>query len=452
MQTFNPATGSLLSTWQEHSAAEVQELILLAESRFQEWRQTSCMERSACLLCLADVLRKAGSELARLITAEMGKPITQSAAELNKCAATCDYYAAEAERLLSPELRPTEAARSYVRLDPLGVLLGVMPWNFPFWQVFRFAIPAIVGGNVVLLKHASAVTGCALAIERLFRDAGFPPGVFTTLLIPAPLVAQVIQHPLVRGVSLTGSDAAGREVAECAGRSLKKCVLELGGADPFIVLADADPVVAAKAAATARLINSGQSCIAAKRFLVDAAVAPAFEQALVAEMRAQRVGDPTDPLTQVGPLARGDLRDELHDQVQRSLAAGAACLLGGTLPAGPGFYYPPTVLTHVEPGMPAFDEEVFGPVAAVTRVQDVEEAVQLANRSRFGLGASVWSSDPAQAELLAARLEAGAVFINEITRSDPRLPFGGVRDSGYGRELAEYGLREFMNVKSVWIA
>jgi succinate-semialdehyde dehydrogenase/glutarate-semialdehyde dehydrogenase len=339
-----------------------------------------------------------------------------------------------------------------VRFEPLGPVLAVMPWNFPFWQVFRFAAPALAAGNVGLLKHASNVPGCALAIEEVFREAGFPDGAFATLLVRAAAVERVVTHPHVRAVTLTGSEAAGREIAAHAGRSLKKTVLELGGSDPFLVLADADPEWAASEAAKARCINSGQSCIAAKRFLVEEAIAEPFERALVAAMEGMRVGDPMDRATQVGPLAREDLLADLHSQVERSLDRGARLLTGGRRLERPGYYYAPTVLADVVPGMAAFDEETFGPVAAVTRCRDVDEAVALANRSSYGLAASVWTGDPARGRDLAPRLESGSVFVNEIVKSDPRLPFGGVKASGYGRELAEFGIREFVNVKTVWVA
>jgi succinate-semialdehyde dehydrogenase/glutarate-semialdehyde dehydrogenase len=346
----------------------------------------------------------------------------------------------------------TDAAESGVRYDPLGTVLAVMPWNFPYWQVLRFAAPTLMAGNTALLKHASNVPGCSLAIERLLAEAGFPEGVFQSLLIASGAVAAVIADPRVAAVTLTGSERAGRAVAEEAGRQLKKTVLELGGSDPFLVLADADPETAAKAATEARTINSGQSCIAAKRFIVERPVAEAFTDALVRRMEALRVGDPRVRENQVGPLARRDLRDELHDQVERSVAAGARRRTGGAVPEGAGAYYPPTVLDRVRPGQPAFDEELFGPVAAVIVAESRDEAVELANASPYGLGASLWSSDADAARELVPRIEAGAVFVNGIVKSDPRLPFGGVKRSGYGRELARFGIREFVNVKSYWIA
>jgi succinate-semialdehyde dehydrogenase/glutarate-semialdehyde dehydrogenase len=385
------------------------------------------------------------------MTEEMGKPIAAAESEVDKCAWVCDYYAEHAAAFLSPEASATDAARSFVRFDPIGPVLAIMPWNFPFWQHFRFAAPAVMAGNVGVLKHASNVPGCALAIEDLFRRAGFPEGVMTTLLVPSARTAELIARPEIKAVTLTGSEAAGREVAAQAGRHLKKTVLELGGSDPFIVLDDADPIAAAEQAARARTINSGQSCIAAKRFLVEEAVADRFEAEFVRRMEALRVGDPMDRETEVGPLAREDLLTALDDQVSRSVAAGARLATGGRRLDRKGWFYPPTVLLGVRPGMPAFDEETFGPVAAVTRARDAAEAIELANRSRFGLGASIWTGDPARAEDLAREIEAGSVFVNGMVKSDPRLPFGGVKSSGYGRELAAFGIREFVNIKTVWI-
>jgi succinate-semialdehyde dehydrogenase/glutarate-semialdehyde dehydrogenase len=354
--------------------------------------------------------------------------------------------------LLGLEERSTEASRSYVRFDPLGPVLAVMPWNFPFWQVFRFAAPTIMAGNVGILKHAPNVSRCALEIEEVFREAGFPAGVFQAIFVDTDVVARVIADDRVRAVTLTGSPRAGSSVAEQAGRHLKKTVLELGGSDPFIVLADADVTAAARAAAEARLVNSGQSCIAAKRFIVVDAVADQFLDYFGAELGRRRVGDPLQPGTEVGPQARIDLRISLHRQVEESVARGARLLLGGRVPDGPGAFYPPTLLTAVGPGMPAFDEETFGPVAAVIRARDEADALQLANASAYGLGASLWTQDGTRAARLAAELEAGCVFVNAIVKSDPRMPFGGIKHSGYGRELSEYGLKEFVNIKGVWMA
>jgi succinate-semialdehyde dehydrogenase / glutarate-semialdehyde dehydrogenase len=451
MDVINPATGEKLRSHDEHGPAEVERRLAAAEEAFAAWRDTSFAERSTRMRRAAEVLRERRGECARLMTEEMGKPIAASEGEVDKCAWVCDYYAEHAAAFLAEEPAATDAAASFVRFDPLGPVLAVMPWNFPFWQVFRFAAPALMAGNVGLLKHASNVPGCALAIEEIFREAGFPTGTFASLLVPGGAVASLIAHPTVRAVTLTGSEAAGEAVGAAAGRQLKKCVLELGGSDPFVVLADADPAAVARTAATARTVNSGQSCIAAKRFIVEEPVAAPFEEALTAAMAALRVGDPMDRETDVGPLARKDLVDDLDDQVRRSLAAGATLATGGRRLPRPGFFYAPTVLTGVKSGMAAFDEETFGPVAAVTRARDADHAVELANRSPYGLGASLWTGDAARGRELAARIEAGCVFVNAIVKSDPRLPFGGVKRSGYGRELARFGIREFVNVKTVWV-
>src|SRR2546427_9745516 len=396
----------------------------------------------------ARLLRERKSQHARTMALEMGKPLPQGEAEAEKCAWVCDYYAEHAERFLADEPRETDASKAFVRSDPIGPVLAIMPWNFPFWQVFRFAAPALMAGNAGLLKHAPNVTRCALEIEAIFREAGFPEGLFRALILSNEAVAQVIADPRVRAVTLTGSDRAGSQVAERAGRHLKKTVLELGGSDPFLVLGDADVEQAARAAAEARLLNSGQSCIAAKRFIVMEPVADRFLDAFVPAMRARRMGDPLAPGTQVGPQARHDLRANLHRQVEESVRRGARLLLGGAIPEGPGFFYAPTVLAAVAEGMPAFDEEVFGPVAAVIRVQDEAQAVRVANASRYGLGAAVWTGDTARGERLARELEVGSVFVNGLVKSDPRLPFGGIKHSGYGRELSEYGLKEVGNAKT----
>jgi succinate-semialdehyde dehydrogenase/glutarate-semialdehyde dehydrogenase len=383
---------------------------------------------------------------------EMGKPLAQGVSEAEKCAWVCDYYAEHADAFLANQPRDTDASSSYVRFDALGPVFAIMPWNFPFWQVFRFAAPALAAGNAGILKHAPNVSRCALDIEAVFREAGFPEDLFRSVFLSNDAAGRVIADARVRAVTLTGSDRAGSQVAEEAGRHLKKTVLELGGSDPFIVLHDADVARAAETAAEARLINSGQSCIAAKRFIVVEQVADRFLERFVAAMRVRTVGDPLDPTTAIGPQARLDLRANLHRQVQESQKRGAGVILGGRLPDGPGAFYPPTVLVAVQPGMPAFDEETFGPVAAVVRARDEAGAVELANASPYGLGASVWTADTKRGERIAGELVAGSVFVNGIVKSDPRLPFGGVKRSGYGRELSEYGLREFVNVKSVWVA
>jgi succinate-semialdehyde dehydrogenase/glutarate-semialdehyde dehydrogenase len=452
LEVINPATEEVVRKVPEHDAAEVERRLAAAAGAFVAWRGTTFPERAEPMRRAAALLRERGERYARLMAEEMGKPIAAGRAEVEKCAWVCDFYAEHAARFLAPERVATEARESWVRFEPLGPVLAIMPWNFPFWQVFRFAAPALMAGNVGLLKHASNVPGSALAIDEVFRDAGFPAGSLACLLVGSEAVAGLIRDPRVRAVTLTGSDAAGRQVAAEAGKALKKTVLELGGSDPFIVLADADVESVALQAAKARAINSGQSCIAAKRFIVEAPIGERFERAFVAAVAALRVGDPLDPTTEVGPLARADLLESLHSQVERSVAAGARLATGGRRLDRRGFFYAPTVLAGVEPGMPAFDEETFGPVAALVRARDSAHAVELANRSPYGLAASIWTGDPARGRDLAPAIEAGSVFVNEIVKSDPRLPFGGVKDSGYGRELSGFGIREFVNVKTVWVS
>jgi len=451
MRAVNPATGEVLAEYAGHDEAACAARLSAAAEAWREWRRAGFAERADVARAAARLLRQRAAEYGRLATLEMGKPLAQAEAEVEKCAWACEWYAERAEALLADAPAATDATRSYTRCESLGVLLAVMPWNFPFWQVFRAAAPALMAGNTVALKHASNVPGVALAIEALWRDAGAPAGVFTTLLAPAERVGTLVEHEAVAAVTLTGSEAAGIAVGARAGAALKKVVLELGGSDPFVVLADADVEVAARQAVLARVQNNGQSCIAAKRFIVAAPVAAEFTERLVAGTRALVVGDPRERATQVGPLARPDLVADLHAQVGRSVAAGARLLCGGALPAGPGCFYPPTVLAGVEPGMAAFDEETFGPLAPVTVARDEAHALSLANRSRFGLGASVWSRDAARAEAFAHGIEAGAVFVNGIVKSDPRLPFGGIKRSGHGRELGAAGIREFVNLKTVWV-
>jgi succinate-semialdehyde dehydrogenase/glutarate-semialdehyde dehydrogenase len=451
MRSINPATGETIREYPEHDPAEIERRLQQSRDARQIWRRTDFAQRANLLRQAAAVLRARSAEFSRLMTLEMGKLLTAAEAEVEKCAVTCDWCADHAERHLAPEPATSDASRSFVRFDPLGTVLAVMPWNFPFWQAIRCATPAIAAGNTVVLKHASNVPGCALALEELFRVAGFPPGVFTTLLVSSAAVPDLIAHATISAVSLTGSEAAGLDVARHAAAALKKSVLELGGSDPFLVLADADPDATAREATSARIINNGQSCIAAKRFIVEAAIAEPFERAFAERVRALRLGDPMARETEVGPLAREDLIATLDDQVKRSVAGGATLAVGGRRRAGPGFFYEPTLLTGVEPGMAAFDEETFGPVAAVTRARDADHAIELANRSRFGLGASIWTKDPSRGEALAARIEAGSVFVNGPVKSDARLPFGGVKHSGWGRELSAFGLREFVNVKTVWV-
>ncbi|HKF44213.1 MAG TPA: NAD-dependent succinate-semialdehyde dehydrogenase [Thermoanaerobaculia bacterium] len=453
LRSVNPANGEVLADYDEAPPGVVEEIVAEAHAAFLDWRGVSFAERARPMRRAAEILRSEAKVYARLMAREMGKPVREGVAEANKCATVCDFYAENAERFLDREKIETEAKSSFVAFNPLGVVLAVMPWNFPFWQVFRFAAPGLMAGNTAVLKHASNVPGCALAIEDVFRRAGFPENVFRTLMIGSSRVEEVLRNPLVRAATLTGSTPAGRAIAGKAGELLKKTVLELGGSDPYIILEDADLEAAASVSAKGRLINSGQSCIAAKRFLPVEKIRPEFEKLFVEKMRAVRMGDPLSENTQIGPLARRDLRDDLHRQVEKSLEKGARCLLGAKVPDGPGAYYPPTVLTDVRKGMPAYDEELFGPVAAVIPVRDEEEAIDVANDSVFGLGAAVITADAARGERIAAeRIESGCVFVNDAVRSDPRLPFGGVKESGYGRELSGYGIKEFVNIKTVYVA
>lgn len=449
----NPATGETIATYDEMGPDEISSIIAGAHEAFLAWRETGFGERSALMRTAASVLGERKKLYAELMAREMGKPVSGGIAEVEKCAWVCEYYAENAHYFLADEIIETDATRSYAAHRPLGVVLAVMPWNFPLWQVFRFAAPALMAGNAGLLKHASNVPGSALAIEDVFREAGFPGNLFRTLLIGSGRVEAVIRDPRVRAATLTGSTPAGQAVARTAGEAIKKTVLELGGSDPYLVLEDADLDMAAETCAASRLINSGQSCIAAKRFVVVDAVRREFEERFVARMEAATMGDPLDPSTWVGPQAREDLRDELHRQVVGSVEAGARLLLGGVVPEGPGAFYPPTVLTDVTRGMPAYDEELFGPVAAVIPVRDVDEAIRVANDSIFGLGAAVFTRNVELGEEIAAnRLEAGACFVNALVKSDPRLPFGGIKESGYGRELSHQGIKEFVNIKTVYVA
>jgi succinate-semialdehyde dehydrogenase/glutarate-semialdehyde dehydrogenase len=450
-RTLNPVTEELLRTYPELSWDEAEVRARGAREAFFFWREIGFEKRRDLAIRLADLLKQRKSQYARLITEEMGKPVTQAETEIEKCAWGCEFYAENAEKYLKEEIIPTDAGKSYVRYDPLGVILGIMPWNFPFWQVFRFAIPAIMAGNGVLLKPAPNVPGCGLAIEALFREAGFPEHLFRCLFLSNENTARLIESPFVQGVSLTGSDRAGSQVAEVAGKSLKKSVLELGGSDPFIVFEDADLEKTILAAIRSRMLNTGQSCIAAKRLILSEKIFDKFEELFVQAVRDLKVGDPKDPATNIGPLAREDLLQNLIRQVEESKGQGAKVIVGAERLKRKGFFYSPTILRDVVPGMTAFDQETFGPVASLIIAKNDEEAIELANRTVYGLGASLWTRDIARAELLARRIEAGSVFINETVKSDPRLPFGGIKRSGYGRELAAEGLREFVNIKTVWI-
>lgn len=449
--SINPATGEHLAQFLPDAPSVVEGKLQHATRAFDTWRNTSSSERSRLLRVAASLLRRDADQHAKLMTAEMGKPIGEARAEVEKCAWVLEYYAQEAAGLLTPREVATDGSRSFIRFDPLGPILAVMPWNFPFWQVFRFAAPNLAAGNVGLLKHASNVTGCAMAIERVFREAGFPKGVFQTLVLPASRVAMLIDDVRVKGVSLTGSEAAGQAVGARAGAAIKPSVLELGGSDPLVVLSDGDPRAAARVALKARMLNAGQSCIAAKRFIVVAEHETVFVDELRALMAELVVGDPICEGTHIGPLARPDFVSEIHLQVMRSIDAGARCLFGGTLLPGPGAFYPPTLLVDVTPDMSVFQEETFGPVAVVTRAKDDQDAIRLANQTPFGLGASLWTT-PERGAQLAGDLEAGHVAINGMVKSDPRLPFGGVKASGYGRELGAFGILPFLNLKTVWVA
>ncbi len=441
IQSINPATEEVIETFEPHTTAQVNQALDEAHNAFLSWRDTTFAERGAALHRIATYLREHKAELARLATLEMGKPIVESEAEVEKCAWNCDFYADNAEKFLADERIATNARESYISFLPLGVVLALMPWNFPYWQVFRFAAPALMAGNTIVLKHASNVSLTALKMERIFRECGLPEGAFRTVLVPGAETRRIIEDPRIAAVTLTGSDAAGVSVASTSGQVLKKTVLELGGSDAFIVLEDADLDAAAQMAVRARYQNTGQSCIAAKRFIVVEPVADAFEQKFVEAAAKLRVGDPLDRETQVGPMARGDLRDALEKQVQESLKMGARAALGGKPLARKGYFFEPSIVT----------KETFGPVAAVIRDRDTEDAVELANDSNFGLGGNLWTSNIERARSLARHLESGGVFINGMTASDPRLPFGGIKHSGYGRELSSFGIREFVNIQTVWI-
>ena len=449
--SINPATGGEIKTFESLTDEQIDEKLGLAARAFRRYWKTPFSDRAKKMVRAAEILEEEKEEFARLMTSEMGKTFTAAVAEAEKCAWVCRYYAENAERFLSDEVAETGAARSYVRYQPLGPILAVMPWNFPFWQVFRHVAPGLMAGNVILLKHASNVPQCALAIEDVVRRAGFPEGTFHTLLVGSDKVQSVIDDPRVRGVTLTGSEGAGRQVGSEAGENIKKTVLELGGSDPFIVMPSADLEEAVNTAVTARTLNNGQSCINAKRIIVHGEIADEFERRYVEAMQALKVGDPMDEETDMGPLAMPQILDDVDEQVRKSVEAGAKILTGGKPMDAEGNFYPPTVITDIPEDSPAYKEEIFGPVASLFRARDIDEAIRIANDTSFGLGASAWTNDPEEQGTFINEIEAGQVFINSMVASDPRMPFGGVKASGYGRELSVYGLKEFVNVKTVWI-
>ncbi|MEQ8243320.1 NAD-dependent succinate-semialdehyde dehydrogenase [Fulvivirga sp.] len=453
IESINPANGESVATYKAMTSKEVKHIIDESDLDWKNWRKTSFDERSQLMHMAAEVLRENKASYAELMTLEMGKVLKDGESEIEKCAWVCDYYADNAKEFLKDHKVDTEASNSFISYKPIGIVLAVMPWNFPFWQVMRFAAPALMAGNAGVLKHASNVSGCAIAIEKAFQKAGFPKNIFRTLIIPSNQVAEVIKNEKVKAVTLTGSTPAGKSVAAIAGSQIKKTVLELGGSDPYIILQDADLELAAKTCATSRLINNGQSCISAKRFIVVKEVKAEFEKLLSKYMSERVVGDPLDKRTDLGPMARMDLRDELHDQVTKSKEMGANCILGGAIDHNSeGAFYPPTILTDVKWGSPAYHEELFGPVASIIEASNEKEAIEIANDSFFGLGAAVFTKDLKRGEHIAKdEIEAGCCFVNDFVKSDPRLPFGGVKGSGYGRELSAYGIKEFVNIKTVYI-
>jgi succinate-semialdehyde dehydrogenase/glutarate-semialdehyde dehydrogenase len=452
MKSINPANGELLHDFKEQSDQEVKQIIDRVEEDWQNWRKTSFAYRQNLMQKAAKILRDKKPDFARTMSLEMGKPLAESQAEVEKSAWVCQYYAENAETLLEDELIASDASKSFVSFEPIGIVLAVMPWNFPFWQVFRFAAPALMAGNAAVLKHASNVQGCAAAIESIFREAGFPQHIFRNLIIKSKQVEAVIKNPKIKASTLTGSEFAGSRVAMASGKEIKKSVLELGGADAFIILKDAELKKAAKVAVQARMLNNGQSCIAAKRFIVDESISDTFLKLVSEELDQIKIGNPLEEGVQVGPLARADLREEIHAQVEETIEQGANLRRGGKYIDGEGYYYEPTIITAIKPGMKLYHEESFGPVFSVFTFRDEEEAIRLANDSEFGLGGSLWTQDLAKAEVLARQIESGGVFINGMTKSDPRLPFGGIKKSGYGRELSQYGIKEFVNMKTIWIA
>ncbi len=452
MKTTNPTTGKLIKEYSNSSFEEFDGIVFRANIAQKQWAKLDYPIRAPYLKKIADTLRENKDELAELMALEMGKPLAQGVSEVEKCAWVCEYYAENAQEFLKNDIIETDASKSYVTFNPLGVVLSIMPWNFPFWQLFRFAAPALMAGNGVILKHAEVTTGCALKIEEIIHESGVSSDLFRTILVGNEDMKPIIQHEGVAAVTLTGSTKAGKVVASQAGEALKKTVLELGGSDPYIILKDADIKLAAEKCATSRLINSGQSCIAAKRFIVEEEVYEEFLQVFTQILKSKKVGDPFEDGTDVGPMARVDLRDGLHDQVEKSIKAGAKVILGCKKPEGEGAYYPISILANVTEGMPAYEEELFGPVASVIKAEDEADAIRIANDSNYGLGAAIFSKDVEKAERIAAKeLEAGCCFVNDFVKSDPRVPFGGIKQSGYGRELGLYGIREFVNTKTVWV-
>jgi succinate-semialdehyde dehydrogenase / glutarate-semialdehyde dehydrogenase len=453
IKSVNPVTGEINRLYETHTVKGVEKIINSVDRRWHQWRKSSFFLRRQLMQNLASLLKSEKEKLAKLMALEMGKVTREGVAEIEKCAWVCDYFADNAENFLGREIVSADYTKSYISYQPVGTILAIMPWNYPFWQVFRFIAPTLMAGNTAILKHSNNVPGCAQAIEELINESGFPESVFRTLLIDKDHMADVIKHPAVKGVSLTGSTQAGKSVAAIAGSVLKKCVLELGGNDPYLILEDADLVMAAKICTQSRLLNAGQSCISAKRFIVVDKVFPEFLEYFTYEMNNASFGDPCDPNVTIGPLASFELRDSLHQQVTRSVAQGAEIVLGGEIPNLKGAYYPPTILENVKPGMPAYDEELFGPVAAIIRVKDRDDAVRAANDSVYGLGASVFTKNTTNGEQIAeTALQAGCCFVNDFVKSDPRLPFGGIKESGFGRELSSHGIKEFMNIKTVVVS
>lgn len=454
IQSINPLNGKLVQKYPEDTEAAVIKKIEKGHKAWLQWKTTSFTEREKLLKNAAKILKKRKKELAALMAVEMGKPLKEGISEIEKCALVCEYYAKNGKAFLKDEIIKTEAKKSYVSYQPIGIVLAVMPWNFPFWQVFRFLAPSLLAGNCGVLKHASNVPGCALAIEDLLKKSGFPSGVFQTLMVGSKAVKNIIANPLIKAVTLTGSTEAGAKVAQLAGKHLKKTVLELGGSDPYIILEDADLEMAAKVCAQSRLINNGQSCIAAKRFIVLKKIEKDFISLFKEQMNFKKMGDPFKPATELGPMARKDLRDELHQQVLKNIKAGAKCILGGTIPAMPGehAFYPATILTGIKKGMPAYEEEIFGPVASIILANNLADAIKIANDTSFGLGAAIFTKNIALGEKIAREdLQAGSCFVNALVKSDPRLPFGGINQSGYGRELGLYGIHEFVNIKTIYV-